>query len=116
MIGVQGLLILMSEIDSSYVSACTTIHLISKLIDFQKNIHADNFIKELIKVEPKHMKLYKFEAFLEKQTSEGHRQSALHILQTYVERRMAFKNTLGSIASNIRFDEELDAHKMSRTL
>ena len=62
------------------------------------------------------MKLYKFESFLERQISEGHRQSALHILQTYVERRMAFKNTLGSIASNLRFDEEFDSQKMSRTL
>lgn len=96
----------MSEIDSSHVSACTAIHLISKLIDFQKNIYADMFIKELIKIDPQNMRLYKFESFLEKQYSEGHHQSALHILQVYVERRIAFKNTLGSVSGNLKYNDD----------
>ncbi|CDW79950.1 px domain containing protein [Stylonychia lemnae] len=107
-INIQGLFYFMSEIETSFVSACSTIQLISKLIDFQKNIYADTFIKELVRIDPNNMRKYNFEGFLEKENSEGYRQSALHILQIYVDRRIAFKNTIGTIAGNLKHAEAFE--------
>lgn len=36
--GIQGLLYLISEIEESFMSACSTLQLVSKMLDFQKNI------------------------------------------------------------------------------
>ena len=66
----------MGEFEKSLVSACSTVILLSKLLDFQKNIcknhisclneliDADHFIRELAKIEPKNMKKYNLEMFL----------------------------------------------------
>lgn len=66
----------MSEIETSFVSACSTLQLLAKLLDFQKNIckltqfkaniDADTFIKELAKIDPKVMRRYNFESFMER--------------------------------------------------
>jgi hypothetical protein len=59
--GIQGLFYLISEIEFSLMSACSSLRLVSRLLDFQKNncniindiriyIDADHFIKELIKI------------------------------------------------------------------
>lgn len=82
--GIQGLLFLISEIDESQVSACSTIQLVSKLMDFQKNIYADYFIKEFAKVEPRVLRRYCFDSFLSR---EGYKNCTLQILYQYVERK-----------------------------
>ena len=101
----------MGEIETSFVSACTTLNLLAKLLDFQKNIcsfplftilDADNFVKELAKIDPKLMKKYNFEAFLDKPSLDGYRTSIIIILHAYVDRRITFKNTLGTINGNLK--------------
>ena len=56
--GILGLFYLISEIEESFLSACSTLKLLSKLIDFQKNIYAEYFIKELARYEPKILRKY----------------------------------------------------------
>ena len=43
------------------------------------------------------MKKYNFERFLEKECSEGYRQSSLNILHAYVDQRIALKTKIGTI-------------------
>ena len=80
---VCGILALLAEIEVCFMSACSVAQLISKLLDFQKNIckhtenndviDAENFARELAKIEPQHMQTYNFEYFLIKKNSEGYR-------------------------------------------
>jgi len=62
--GILGLFYLISEIEDSFLSACSTLQLLSKLIDFQKNSYADYFIRELAKFEPKVLRKYSIDSFL----------------------------------------------------
>ena len=82
--GIQGLLFLISEVEESGVSACSTLQLVSKLMDFQKNIYADYFIREFAKVDPRVLKRYCLDSFLAK---EGYKHCALQIIHHYVEKR-----------------------------
>jgi hypothetical protein len=72
--GIQGLLFLISEVDESAVSACSTLQLVSKLMDFQKNIYADYYIREFAKVEPRVLKRYCLDSFLAR---DGYKNFAL---------------------------------------
>ena len=82
-----GLFYLISEIEDSFLSACSTLQLLSKLIDFQKNSYADYFIRELAKFEPKVLLNYSFDSFLLRDEIDGYKQCALNIIFAYVERR-----------------------------
>lgn len=75
------------------------------LINRSSIIDAESFIKEIAKIDPLHMKRYNFEGFLEKESSEGYRQCVLTILQAYVEKRIAYKNSIGSIQGNLKHAE-----------
>lgn len=59
----------------------------AKLIDFQKNIYADYFIRELAKFDPKVLRKYQLETFLQRDDIDGYKQSALNIIFAYVEKR-----------------------------
>ena len=48
------------------------------------------------------MKKYNFEAFLDNPSLEGYRTSIITILHAYVDRRITFKNTLGTINGNLK--------------
>jgi hypothetical protein len=85
--GILGLFYLISEIEESFLSACSTLKLLSKLIDFQKNIYAEYFIKELARFEPKVLRKYQIESFLHRDDIDGYKQCALNIIFAYVERR-----------------------------
>lgn len=85
--GILGLFYLISEIEESFLSACSTLQLLSKLIDFQKNSYADYFIKELAKFEPKILRRYSIDSFLLRDEIDGYKQCALNIIFAYVERR-----------------------------
>jgi len=65
-------------------------------------LDADSFVKELAKIDPKVMKRYNIEAFLENPSLEGYRHSIITILHAYVDRRITFKNTLGTVNGNLK--------------
>jgi hypothetical protein len=85
--GILGLFYLISEFEDSFLSACSTLQLLSKLIDFQKNIYAEYFIKELAKFDPKVLRKYQIDNFLYRDEIDGYKQCALNILFAYVDRR-----------------------------
>jgi len=45
---------------------------------------------------------------LDRESSEGYRVSILHILSAYVDKRITFKNTIGTIQGNLRQAEALE--------
>jgi hypothetical protein len=67
------------------------------LIDFQKNIYAEHFIKEFAKLDPKVLKKYGFEKFLKRTFGglEGYKQNALNILIAYIDKRKQILGALG---------------------
>jgi len=48
------------------------------------------------------MKRYNFEGFMARQSSEGYRHSVVTIMHAYIEKRITFKNTLGTISGNLK--------------
>lgn len=54
------------------------------MMDYQKNIHADTVVREVIGIEPTFLALFGVEALLK---VEGARKSMLQILKLYIERR-----------------------------
>jgi hypothetical protein len=57
------------------------------MMDYQKNIHADTVVREVIGIEPTFLALFGVEALLK---VEGARKSMLQILKLYIERRDHF--------------------------
>ena len=51
---------------------------------------------------------------MERQTSEGYRQSVVTILHAYIEKRITFKNTLGTISGNLK-QIEVQENRRSRS-
>jgi hypothetical protein len=58
--------------------------MLSKLLDFSKNVHADAFARELARATPEFIAIFKLEKLLQMEAS---RKAVLHILKVYVERR-----------------------------
>jgi len=68
----------------SGLPAVTAAQLLSKMLDFQKNSHAESLAKELARVDPDFLGSFGLESLLQ---SEGCRKAVLHILKVYIERR-----------------------------
>jgi hypothetical protein len=86
---VPGILNFLNDKETSQVSICSISHLLSKLMDFQKNMFADNFIRELAKIEPDHLRSYGLEKVLLRKNSQSYKQSIFSIIIAYVEKRKA---------------------------
>lgn len=80
----QGLFILMSDHKKSPLVAISAAQILQKLIDYQKNIHAESVVRELVSIEPNFLALFGIESLLK---IDGARKSALQIIKAYVERR-----------------------------
>ena len=74
----HGIIALISEIKTSYVSALSAASLLAKLIDYEKNCYAENYIKEMVKMDFKTIQLFNLEAFICHES--GQKSSALKIL------------------------------------
>ena len=58
--------------------------LLSKMLDYSKNIYADSFARELARATPEFISVFGLENLLHMEAS---RKAVLHILRVYVERR-----------------------------
>lgn len=66
------------------MSATTAIHLVSKMLDYQKNVHADVIAREIAKVSLTFLGMFGIELLFD---LEGCRTSLLHICKVIVERK-----------------------------
>ena len=57
------------------------------MLDYQKNMHADSVVKELIGIEPSFLALFGVEALLK---VEGAKKTMMNVLKIYIERRDHF--------------------------
>jgi len=60
-----GMLPLMSEFKSSLLCAISAAQLLAKMLDFQKNLHAENVTKEFGKVSTEFLSRFQLECLLE---------------------------------------------------
>jgi hypothetical protein len=54
------------------------------MIDYQKNIHAESVVRELVSIEPNFLAIFGIESLLK---IDGARKATLSIIKSYVERR-----------------------------
>jgi hypothetical protein len=57
------------------------------MMDYQKNIHADSVVREVIGIEPTFLALFGVEALFK---VDGARKAIMQVLQIYIERRDHF--------------------------
>lgn len=69
-------------------------------------------MKEIAKIDPKVMRKYGFENFLKQAHGgiEGYKQSALNILQAYIEKRKQILGTLGIRQEALKNKREFTIH------
>jgi hypothetical protein len=80
----NGLFGLMSEHSQSLLCASTATQLVSKMLDYQKNMHAETIAKEMTRANPEYLARFNIEELLQ---FDSTKHSILHILKVYVERK-----------------------------
>lgn len=66
------------------LTATAAVHLLAKLLDFQKNPHAELFIREFGCAEPQMLSLFQLESLLDHEACQN---ALMTILKVYVDRQ-----------------------------
>lgn len=72
--------------------ACSTLQLLAKLLDFQKNYYANDYVSEIARIDPTKMRSYNFEKFISVENAETYRLYVLQIYEAYIEKRITLKS------------------------
>jgi len=92
----------MADTERSLLSARSSLQLLSKMLDFSKNVHAECIARELSRVEPLYLAMYQIEKFF---FIEGCRSSIMNVCKVYVERRETNFKVESTIAALIKSPE-----------
>jgi len=76
----------MSDHKTSILTATSAAKILCKMLDYQKNRHADSVLKELCEVEPDFLAIFDMEELLDYECSAA----ILTIYKAYIERRSTF--------------------------